>query len=110
MSTLVLVMLYRVDQTKVDGKSLTAVIVEILQRGTLRCVCKNGVLKNTYAQHTVALLPGPSNNRSLCGLEEAFHEWQGLPKISEREVARYVSAVSGQGYNVLCSCSKSCGI
>ncbi|KAL3803498.1 hypothetical protein HJC23_014046 [Cyclotella cryptica] len=100
--------LHWVDQTKVDGKNLTAVVVEVLDGGNLRCACKNGVLKNTYAPHTVSMLPGPSNNRALCGLESAFEEWQGLPKITEREAARVVSAVGGQGFNVVCHCNGTC--
>ncbi|KAL3783549.1 hypothetical protein HJC23_008180 [Cyclotella cryptica] len=100
--------LHWVDQTKVDGKNLTAVVVEVLDGGNLRCACKNGVLKNTYAPHTVSMLPGPSNNRVLCGLESAFEEWQGLPKITEREAARVVSAVGGQGFNIVCHCNGGC--
>ena len=100
--------LHWVDQTKVDGKNLTAVIVEVLEGGNLRCACKNGVLKNTYAPHTVSMLPGPSNNRLLCGLESAFEEWQGLPKVTEREAARVVSAVGGQGFNIVCHCQGTC--
>ncbi|KAL3783884.1 hypothetical protein HJC23_007989 [Cyclotella cryptica] len=100
--------LHWVDQTKVDGKNLTAVVVEVLDGGNLRCACKNGVLKNTYTPHTVSMLPGPSNNRVLCGLDSAFKEWQGLPKITEREAARVVSAVGGQGFNIMCHCNGSC--
>ena len=51
---------------------------------------------------------GASNNRKICGLEQAFLEWQGMARIKEREAARVVSAVGGQGHSVRCDCRGKC--
>jgi len=104
--------LHVVDQTKVDGKNINAVVVDITTSGQLRVACRNGVLNKTYALHTVSLLPGLSNDRSLIeGLQEAYESWQGLPKITEREAARVISNVGGQGkksFKISCNCAGNC--
>jgi len=96
------------DQTKVDSKCLTVVIVEITKNGQLRCACPTGVLDRPYAKHQVLSVKKESNNRKLLGLEDAFLTWEGLPRISERAAARASSLVGGQGHNVRCDCKTAC--
>ena len=43
------------------------------------------------------VVPKASNNRTVMDLEDAYLHWKGLPKITEREAARYVSSIGGQG-------------
>jgi hypothetical protein len=100
--------LHASDQAKVDGKYLLAVVVEKLRSGQIRCACPTGVLHRPYAAHGVIPVQGASNNRKICGLEQAFLEWQGMARIKEREAARVVSAVGGQGHSVRCDCRGKC--
>ena len=100
--------LHTSDQTKVDGKYLLAVVVEVLTTGQLRCACSTGVLSRPYAPHSVTALKGASNDRKICGLEDAFMGWQGMQKIKEREAARAVSLVQGQGHAIRCDCKGKC--
>jgi hypothetical protein len=56
-------LLHHVDQTKVDGTTFNAVVVEILPSGQVRCATAVGVLDRSYAQHVVSCLPGICNIR-----------------------------------------------
>jgi hypothetical protein len=105
--------LHEVDQTKVDGKNITAVVVEVLKSRQVRCACFVGILDRSYARHQVSVLQGVINNGKVCGLEKAFHGWQGLPKTSldkiiEREVVRQTSLVGRQGLHVSFGCKVKC--
>jgi len=49
----------------------------------------------------------------LCGQEEVFLGCQGMPEVTvetvtEREAARQMSLVGGQGVNVSCNCKEKC--
>ena len=50
--------------------------------------CKNGVLNRAYPHHSISRVSNVSNHRELLGLEKAFKEWQGMPRITEQEAAR----------------------
>ncbi len=92
------VALHDVDTTKIDGKTLSGAVVEITPVDTFRVVTCGDVLHRTYPRHTITVLRGPSNNRSLVkGLTFAYENWKTLPEITEREAARNVSLVGGQG-------------
>ena len=104
----VLVPLDGVDRTKVDGGSLVGVIVSINKdKSTCRVAVKRGVLKRAYSHHNLRIVPEASNNRKVMDLEAAFIDWRSLPSITEREAARYVSSVGGQGM-VKCNCKGEC--
>ena len=76
-------------------------------KSTCRVAVKRGVLKRAYSHHNLRILPAPSNNRQVMDLEDAFVQWRSLPSITEREAARYVSSVGGQGM-VKCNCKGEC--
>ena len=104
----VLVPLSDVDCTKVDGKTLAGVIVTINKdKSTCKVAVKEGLLHRAYAFHALRVVPIASNNRTVMDLEDAYLHWKGLPKITEREAARFVSSVGGQGM-VKCNCKGDC--
>ena len=104
----VLVPLSDVDCTKVDGKTLAGVIVTINKdKSTCTVAVKEGLLHRAYAFHALRVVPIASNNRKAIDLEDANLHWHGLPKITEREAARFVSSVGGQGM-VKCNCKGDC--
>ena len=101
--------LHKVDQTKVDGKNLTGVVVQVLRSGMVQVACKNVVLNRAYSCHCISCVPGASNNRALMGLEDAFNDWQGMPCITKLEAARDMSVAGGQGNgNIKCKCRGDC--
>ena len=105
---IVLVPLDEVNSTKVDGGNLVRVIVSINKdKSTCRVAVKRGVLKRAYSHHNLRIVPDASNNRKVMDLEEAFTDWRSLPSITEREAARHVSSVGGQGM-VKCNCKGEC--
>ena len=75
--------LHVVDQTKINGKNITGVVVQVLRSGIVHVACKNSVLNHAYAWHSVLHIPGASNNHQLLGLDSALEGWQGMPCISE---------------------------
>ena len=104
----VLVPLDEVDRTKVDGGSLVGVVVSVNKdKSTCHVAVKRGVLKRAYSHHNLRLLSAPSNDRKVMDLEDAFVQWRSLPTITEREAARHVSSVGGQGM-VKCNCKGEC--
>jgi ribosomal protein S17 len=104
----VLVPLDNVDRTKVDGGNLIGVVISTdKNKTTCRVAVKHGVLHKAYAYHALKLLPGTSNDIDLNDLREAFEDHGSLPKIAEREAARYVSSVGGQGM-IHCNCRGEC--
>ena len=105
---IVLVPLSDVDCTKVDGKTIPGVIVSINKdKSTCRVAVKQGLLHRACVFHALRLVPEASNNRKVMDLEDAYKDWQGLPKITEREAARFISSVGGQGM-VKCFCKGDC--
>jgi hypothetical protein len=104
----VLVPLDDVDRTKVDGACLAGVVVSIDKaKSSVRVAVKQGVLHRAYVYHTLKPVPKASNNLDVMDLREAYENWRSLPKLTEREAARYVSSVGGQGI-VHCNCRGSC--
>ena len=104
----VLVKLDDVDRTKIDGGHLVGVIVSMNKyRSTCHVAVKQGVLKRAYNYHRPSIVPGASNNCEVVDLEEAYTDWRSLPTITEREAARHVSSVGGQGM-VKCNCKGDC--
>ena len=104
----VLVPLDDVDRTKVDGGNLCGVVVTIdKKKTTCRVAVKQGLLHRAYVYHKLKPVPEASNNREVLDLQEAFEDWRSLPKITEREAARFISSVGGQGI-VHCNCRGSC--
>jgi hypothetical protein len=97
-----------VDCTKVDGKNLVGVIVSIgKNKSTCKVAVKQGLLHQAYVYHSLRVVPEASNNREVMDLEDAFKDWKGLPKITEREAAHFVSSVGGQGMTK-CNCKGDC--
>ena len=94
-----------VDQTKVDGKNLTLVVVQINTTGLCTLAAKNGVLKTKYPYHRISVVKNATVD--LMGLKDAFEGWTGMPKISERKASRSTSIVGGQGV-VKCDCRGLC--
>ena len=101
------VKLHHVDTTKVDPKNITAVVVEISQYGSYKVACEHGVLKNWYEYHRLSRVTALQNNRAIHGLEDIFEFWRGAVKLSEREAARHMSSVGGQGVTS-CGCGGRC--
>ena len=77
------------------------------KKTTCRVAVKQGLLHRAYVYHKLKPVPEASNNREVLDLQEAFEDWRSLPKITEREAARFISSVGGQGI-VHCNCRGSC--
>jgi hypothetical protein len=104
----VLVPLDDVDCTKVDGANLAGVIVLINKDKSTCCVAvMQGVLHRAYAYHCLKPVPAASKNLDVMDLQDAYENWRSLPKLTEREAARYISSVKGQGV-IHCNCRGSC--
>jgi hypothetical protein len=102
----VLVPLDDVDRTKVDGASICRVICQI-KNDMCTVAVKEGVLWKSYVYHWLGGVPEASKDCALMELDEAYLGWRGMPKITEREAAKYVSSVGGQGM-VKCHCKGDC--
>jgi hypothetical protein len=104
----VLIPLDNVDRTKVDGANLAGCVVAINKdKSTCRFAVKQGVLHRAYAYHVLKPVPEQSNNLDAMDLRDAFNDWKDMPKITEREAARFVSLVGGQGI-IHCNCRGEC--
>ena len=104
----VLIPLDDVDRTKVDGANLAGVVVSMSKlKSTCRVAVKQGVLKRAYVYHVLKPVPEASNNLDAMDLREAYENWRSLPMITEREAARFISSVGGQGI-IHCNCRGSC--
>ena len=104
--TVVQVPLHDVDTTKADGKTLTLIVVDIVQKKDNSCAmyrlaCKAGVLDTLY--HPSYMTSVAANSKVL-GLDNVLDEWTGLPRIKERKAAASVSMVGGQGKHLGCGC------
>ena len=105
--TIVQVPLADVDTTKVDGKTLTLVVVEKVQHKhenvpKYRLACASGPLKHLYTRSKIN--PVKMGSRAALGLEEVCTTWRGKAALTEREAARSVSHVGGQGKKNKCGC------
>jgi hypothetical protein len=97
-----------VDCTKVDGDNLAGVVVLINKsKSTCRVAVKEGLLHHAYVYHVLKPVPIASNNLKIMNMSEAYEDWWSLPKITEREAARFISLVGGQGV-IHCNCKASC--
>jgi hypothetical protein len=104
----VLVPLDDVDRTKVDGGNLCGVVVSVNKlNSSCRVAVAQGLLHRAYAYHILKLLPTASNNIDLNNLRDAYENYRSLPRVTEREAARFVSSVGGQGI-VHCNCRTDC--
>ena len=104
----VLVPLDDVDRTKVDGGNLSGVVVSVNKlNSSCRVAVAQGLLHRAYAYHALKLLPEASNDIDLNNLRDAYENYLSLPRLTEREAARYVSSVGGQGI-VHCNCRSDC--
>jgi hypothetical protein len=104
----VLVPLDDVDRTKVDGGNLCGVVVSVNKiNSSCRVAVAQGLLHRAYAYHALKLLPEASNDIDLNNLRDAYENYLSLPRLTEREAARYVSSVGGQGI-VHCNCRSDC--
>jgi len=104
----VMVPLDDVDRTKVDGANLIGVVVTINKlNATCRVAVKQGVLARAYAYHVIRPVPEASNNLDAMDLRDAYVSWRSLPRVTEREAARFVSSVGGQGM-LHCNCKGTC--
>jgi len=105
---IVLVPLDDVDRTKVDGGNLSGVVVSVNKsNSSYRVVVAQGLLHHAYADHALKLLPKAPNDIDLNNLRDAYENYLSLPRLTERESARYVSSVGGQGI-VHCNCRSDC--
>jgi hypothetical protein len=104
----VLVPLDDVDHTKVDGANICGVVVSVNKRNSSwRVVVAQGLLHCAYVYHALKLLPKALNDIDLNNLRDAYKNYRSLPRLTEREAARYVSSVGGQGI-VSCNCRSDC--
>jgi len=104
----VMVPLDDVDRTKVDGGSLCGVVVSINKlNSSCRVAVAHGLLHRAYVYHKLKVLPKASNDIDLNNLRDAYNNYRSLPKLTEREAARYVSSVGGQGI-IHCNCRTDC--
>jgi hypothetical protein len=104
----VLVPLDDVDRTKVDGGNLCGVVVSVNKlNSSCRVAVAQGLLHRAYVYHALKLLPKGSNDIDLNNLRDAYDNYLSLPRLTEREAARYVSSVGGQGI-VSCNCRSDC--
>lgn len=106
--SIVQVPLADVDCTKVDGKNLTLIVVDVVhQKGAgtsmYRLASQTGVLSRLYHPSYITSVAA---DPKMLGLQNVLDEWTGLPKISEREASRVVSMVGGQGKHLGCKCKK----
>ena len=104
--TIVQVPLHDVDTTKADGKNLTLVVVEVVQKKDKSCpmyrlACKAGVLDTLYHPSYITAV---STSSDVMGFENVCDQWTGLPRIKERTAAASVSMVGGQGKHLGCGC------
>ena len=106
--TVVHVPLKDVDRTKVDSGNLIGIIVKVdKSRSQARVAVQGGLLKSWYVYHKLVIVPGAGNNPSLFGL--SLEGWEDLKEITEREAARQVSLVGGQGKGLFtCMCKGKC--
>ena len=106
--TVVHIPLKDVDRTKVDSGNLIGIIVKVdKSRSQARVAVQGGLLKSWYVYHKLVIVPGAGNNPSLFGL--SLEGWEDLKEITEREAARQVSLVGGQGKGlVTCTCKGKC--
>jgi hypothetical protein len=98
--------LNNVDTTKADGKNLTLVVDEVVQKKDNSCTmyrfaCKEGVLDTLYHPSYIAAVP---TSIVVVGLENVCDQWNGLPRIKERAARASMSMVGGQGKNLGCGC------
>ena len=105
----VLIPLDDVNRTKVDGANLAGVVVLMSKlKSTCRVAVKQGVLKRAYVYHVLKPVPEASNNLDAAmDMREAYKNWRSLPTMTEREAARFISSVGGQGI-IHCNCRGSC--
>jgi hypothetical protein len=104
----VLVPLDDVDRTKVDGGNLSGVVVSVNKlNSSCRVAVAQGLLHRAYAYHALKLLPKASTDIDLNNLRDAYKNYRSLPRLTEREAARFVSSVGGQGI-VHCNCRSDC--
>ncbi len=101
--TNVQVPLHDVDTTKADGKNLTLVVVEVVQKRDHSCrmyclACKAGVLDTLY--HLSYMTAVPTSN-VVVGLVNVNDQWTGLPRI-KRMAAASMSMGGGQGKHLGC--------
>ena len=68
----------------------------VTKSGKFRLACKVGVMKTLYSMNRISVVK--NGTKELLGLEDAFKEWKGMSKISEREAARRTSNSGGQGF------------
>ncbi len=91
-----------------DGANLCGVVVTVNKdKSMCRMAVKQGLLHRAYVYHKLKPVPKASNNLNALDLREAFEDWRSLPKITEREAARFVSFVGGQGI-IHCNCRGQC--
>ena len=59
-------------------------------KSTCTVAVKEGLLHRAMTSTLSGLVLIDSNNRTVMDLEHAYIHWKGLPKITEREAARYM--------------------
>ncbi|KAL9181125.1 hypothetical protein ACHAXT_009930 [Thalassiosira profunda] len=104
--SVVQVPLHDVDTTKVDGKTLTLVVVQKRQLKNdnapkYKLACAKGPLKN------YRIISVPLGSAASLGLTNVLTAWEGMAPITERAAAASVSLVGGQGKK-FCGCRGKC--
>ena len=110
--SIVKVPLKDVDCTKVDGKNLILVVVEVVRprcgsgAAKYRLACAKGPLQNLYTR--VYCTPVPNGSMKMLGLDAIFNNWGEMKTLTEREAAASTSLVGGQGKKDRCGCKGAC--
>ena len=80
----------------------TGVVVSINKsKSTCQVAVKEGLLHRAYVYHVQKPVPEASNKLEVMNLSEAYEDWRSLPNITEREAARFILSVGGQGVILL---------
>ena len=100
-----------VDTTKVDGKNLTLVVVEVVKSkankipAKYRLACSKGPIKGLF--HRAHLTTVKYGTKKSMGLSEVYDgkAWKGMAEMSARTAYNHGSMVGGQG-KLKCNCRK----
>ena len=95
------------DKSRLDGSYLVGVVIRVTVGGRLQVACKAGVIDHCFCRSHLTRLDGVSNNRKLHFLDTVYQAYQGMPRVSLRHAARWVSQTGGQGVK-RCSCKGRC--
>jgi len=103
--TVVLLHVALVDRSKIDGKLLPCIVVEVTENGKYRLACKAGPLHNVYGR--ADFLMEKSKLPASYGLDTVLLTWRTMNRVSPRAGVSAISMFGGQGH-LHCSCKGKC--